>query len=274
MTKQNGYRLLGFVILCLGAVIMVLPLLWMLTTALKTSFEAQQAPPVLLPHHWQWQNFKTAWQAAPFTRYLLNSLMVAFLVTIGQLVISTLAAYAFARLQFYGKRVLFILCLTTLLIPGEMLLIPNFVTITQLHWFDTYRGLVLPPLANFFSVLLLKQAFESIPTVIYQAARLDGAGDLRCLLSVGLPLVRPTLVTVGLLQIIASWNAFMWPLVATNSEQYRTLPVGLQSFTAEAGTQYQLLMAASTLAMIPLILVYLSGQRYLMQGLSRTGLKG
>lgn len=267
-------RLFLGLILGIGALIMLLPFIWMVTTALKSNTEALQIPPTLWPKSWQWHNYVTAWQAAPFGQYFINSSIVSISVTVGQLGVTILAAYAFARFNFWGQKFIFRLCLLTMMVPGELLLIPNFVTISQLHWIDSYAGLIVPSLANCFSVLLLKQAFEAVPPSLYRAAQLDGAGDWQTLFQIILPVTRSSVVAVALLQLIASWNAFMWPLIVTNSDQRRTLPVGLQSFTNEAGTNYPLLMAAATFVLLPLLIVYIIGKRYLLKGLSRTGIKG
>ena len=191
------------------------------------------------------------------------------------MVITTiLAAFAFAQLEFKGKNLLFMLLVATMMVPGEILTIPNFVTLARLGWIDSYKAMVAPWATSVFSIFLLRQQFASIPQSYYKAARMDGCSDLRYLFTVMVPMSRPTIVSVALLKIINSWNSYLWPLISTNSREMRTLPVGLAYFSTEAGTDYNTLMAFSLMIITPTILVYLFTQKYIIQGVSKTGLKG
>ncbi|MFT8457601.1 MAG: carbohydrate ABC transporter permease [Liquorilactobacillus ghanensis] len=274
MDKQKISRLLEYLILIFGGILMLIPFLWMLDTALKSGSEAMTIPPVIIPKKLQWINFVLAWHAAPFLRYFINSVIVTVITTCGQLLTTIFAAYAFAKLEFYGKKIVFMICLTTMMVPGEMLIIPNFITLSKFHMINTYYALIIPWLASFFAVFTLRQTFMSIPDEIYYSAKIDGAGDWYFLWHMLVPLAKPTIIALAALEIINSWNSFMWPLIVTNSDKMRTLPVGLSNFTTDAGTQFQLLMAASTIIIIPMLLVYIFLQKYIIAGVSRSGLKG
>ena len=187
---------------------------------------------------------------------------------------SSLAAYAFAKMNFFGKNVLFVLFLGTMMIPGEVMLIPNYITMVNFKWVDTYYALIVPWTVSVFSIFLLRQFFLSIPHELFEAAVLDGCGKFRYLLTVMLPLSKPALATVMLFKFIGSWNAFLWVLIMTNTPSMRTIPVGLTYFVSDVGAQYNYLMAASTFAMAPILILFLLLQKQFIQGIARTGLKG
>nr|WP_125684313.1 carbohydrate ABC transporter permease [Levilactobacillus yonginensis] len=260
--------------LTLGAILILIPFAWMLVTSLQPAATTLTIPTTWLPKSLQWLNYWHVWQAAPFARYCLNSLLVTAATTVGQLITSILAAFAFTYLQFYGRRTLFGLLIALMLVPGELLLIPNFVTLAQFHWVDTYAALIVPWLASVFMVVALHQAFRSQPATLYIAAHLDGASDWQYLWHILVPTTRPIITAVALLQVIASWNAFMWPLIVTNSDNLRTLPIGLIAFTTAEGANYPLLMAATVCVILPLLILYLGLQKYLVMGISATHLKG
>ncbi len=253
---------------------MLLPFVWMISTSLKLPSEVAAIPPVWLPSELNWSNYVTAWQAAPFGRYLLNSVVVVVLCTVGELVTAVLASYAFARLRFWGRETLFTLLLATLMVPEELLLIPNYMTLAQLGWIDRYEALVVPWLASVYAIFLLRQYMLGVPQQLYYAARIDGSTDRVFLWRVMVPLVRPALVTLALFKAIGSWNAFLWPLIMTNSEEMRTMPVGLTAFTTEMNTDYELMMAAATFIVLPMMVLYALLQRHIVEGISRGGLKG
>lgn len=260
--------------LLLGAGLMLLPFIWMVLTSLQPASTTLSVTTNWLPQALQWSNYLNVWQAAPFARYCLNSLLVTSVTTIGQLLTSILAAFAFTHLQFYGRRVLFGLLLALMLVPGELLLIPNFVTLAHLHWINTYAALIVPWLASIFMFITLHQAFRAQPKTLYYAAHIDGASDWQYLWHVLVPTNRPIITAVALLQVIGSWNAFMWPLIVTNDDRLRTLPVGLMAFTSDQGTNYPLLMAATVCVILPLILLYFGLQKYLILGITTSPSKG
>src|SRR5581483_2362979 len=268
-------RLVIHAALALGALGVLFPFYWMLVTAFKTNSEAIMALPTFWPREWHPENFATAWAAAPFGRYFLNTLIVAACWVAGVLATSSLAAFAFARMQFYGKNVVFALMLATMMIPGEVTTIPNFVIITKwLGWYNTYQAQFITALGNVFAIFLLRQFFLTIPKDLEEAALIDGCSRLRFLWSILIPLSTPAIVTVALLNFLAAWNAFLWPLLVTRSAEMRPIQLGLVVFQTEAGSRYAELMAASTFVILPTVLVYLVAQRYLVEGIARTGLKG
>lgn len=263
-----------YTILVLGAAFILLPFLWMISTSLKPDNEVLLMPPKWIPSVLQWKNYVEAFKSVPFFTYMKNSVIVTVAITSCELITTILAAFAFAQLEFKGKNLLFMLLVATMMVPGEILTIPNFVTLARLGWIDSYKAMVAPWATSVFSIFLLRQQFASIPQSYYKAARMDGCSDLRYLFTVMVPMSRPTIVSVALLKIINSWNSYLWPLISTNSREMRTLPVGLAYFSTEAGTDYNTLMAFSLMIITPTILVYLFTQKYIIQGVSKTGLKG
>ena len=267
-------RLGAHLILILGSVFMLLPFVWMLSTSFKSFSQSILIPPIWIPRPAHPETYIQAWNAAPFGIYFFNSFFVAITCVVGEVLLSIFAAYAFARMNFFGKNVLFVALLGTLMIPGEVLLIPNYVTLAQLHWINTYYALIVPWLTSVFAIFLLRQQFLTIPGELFDAARIDGAGHTRFLWQVMVPLSRPAIVTVALFKFIGSWNAFLWVLLVTNTPNMRTVPVGLTAFATEAGEHYNLWMAAATLALIPVVLLFLAAQKQFVEGIARTGLKG
>jgi multiple sugar transport system permease protein len=219
------------------------------------------------------ENYRDAMRAAPFGRYFVNSVVNAVAQVVLGLIVVTLAAFAFAKIPFWGREALFALILSSLVIPGEMLLIPNFVTVFKLGWLDTYPGIVVPWIASVFGIFLLRQFFLSLPNELFEAARMDGAGYGTLLTKVALPLAVPGLVTFGIFSFLGSWNALLWPLIVTNKEEMKTLQNGLQSFIGEAGSHYGQLMAASIIVIAPIILGFLFAQKQFIAGVARSGLK-
>lgn len=271
--RRAGWTLFVYVVLLGVVVVMLLPFLWMLSTSLKDLVEALRFPPQWIPAPARWQNYLQAWNAAPFGRYFFNSFAIAIATTVGEVVVTSLAGYAFAKMNFLGKTVLFTLLLGTLMVPGQMLLVPNFITIKRLGWYNTYWALIVPWIASVFSIFLLRQFFRTIPDELWDSARIDGCSRLRYLARVVAPLSRPALATVALFNFVGSWNAFLWVLVMTDKVELRTVPVGLRYFMMEAGTDYPLLMAAATLAIVPILILFFAAQRQFIQGIARTGLK-
>lgn len=274
MATQRFTLVMNYLLLAVGGIAMLFPFVWMLGTSLKTPSELFVLPPPLLPAEPQWDNYRKIWSAAPFARYFMNSLAVTTAITVGELISSVLAAFAFARFYFFGKTMILYLLLGTLMIPGELLLLPNVVTITELGWIDRYEGLIVPWVAGAVAIYFLKLYFEACPRSYYEAARIDGASDLYYLCYIQLPLAVPALIVLALLKIIASWNAYIWPLMVTNSEEMRTVQIGLLAFSTEAGTQYELLLAASSIVVVPMIIVLLCSEKYIVQAIASGGLKG
>jgi multiple sugar transport system permease protein len=266
--------ILVHVVLLIAVFIALFPFYWMVITSVKTLNEAIKNPPDFFPLHWHLENYKQALQQAPFGRYLFNTLFIAILTVICNLFTSLLAAYAFALDEFPGKRVIFALLLTTLMIPYDVILIPNFILIKNLHLYDTYWAQIIPWAAGTFGIFLLRQFFLSIPKEIFEAAVMDGASPWGILWRVAMPLARPALVTVALFSFLGSWNSFNWPLIVTASNGVRPIQVGLAQFTNEAGSFYHLQMAATTLTIIPIVILYFFVKRQLIESVASSGVKG
>lgn len=261
-------------VLGVGAVVVTFPFVWMLMTALKTQAEATSTTLSLFPEQWRWHNFAETFRAAPFARYFLNSFLVGFAVTGSVIVTSLMAGYAFARLEFPGRGIVFGLVLATMMIPFEVTLIPNFVLIRKLGWYNTYPALIVPWCANAFSIFLMRQAFLGLPSDYFDAAKVDGCGHLRFLLRIAAPLVKPMIVTVGLFAFLGSYNSLLWPLVVTSEESMRVVQVGLTVFSGAEGVRLHLLMCASAIVILPTVVLYFTAQRYFLEGSLAAGIKG
>lgn len=267
--------ILTHTVLIIGSAAMILPLFWMVSTSLKTYPETLAFPPKWLPSVPQWHNYVEAWHSQQyFARYFLNSFYTTIFTMITEVVLTIFAAYAFARMKFVGKTILFALFLSTMMIPGEVLLVPNFITISQLHWYNTYWALIVPWITSVFAIFLLRQYFLQIPFELQEAAYLDGAGHSRFLFQIMLPLSRPPLATIALLKFIGSWNAFLWPLLVTGDAKLRTVPIGLTSLMQDEGLKYHIWMAAATLALIPVLAVFFAAQKQFVESVAKSGLKG
>jgi ABC-type glycerol-3-phosphate transport system permease component len=228
----------------------------------------------IVRRRFMWSNYRDAWNAAPFGWYFINSLLMAGLTTLGQMVTSALAAYAFSRMRFRGKELIFIILLGTMMVPRQVLLIPNYIILSRLGWINTYYALVVPWIAAVFSIYFMRQHFETIPQDLFDAAAIDGCGSLRALFRIVVPLSKGVIVTTGLFTFVVTWNSLLWPLIVTNSPEMRPLQVGLAYFAQESSTEWTLLMAASTFSVLPLILLFLCAQRHIIEGFARSGLKG
>jgi multiple sugar transport system permease protein len=219
-------------------------------------------------------NYAETFRTVPFDRYYFNSAVVSVSVTVLQILISSLAAFAFARLRFRGRDALFLLYLATLMIPFPVTLIPNFLIIKELGWYDTYRALIVPGLFSVFSTFLLRQYYRSLPMELDEAARMDGASSFRIWWQIILPLSGPVLAALSIFVFQTAWNDFLWPLVVTTSENMRTIPVGLASFVGQYSTAWSLLMAGSVIALLPVLVIYIIAQKWFVQGITLTGMGG
>ncbi len=256
-----------------AAAAVVLPAIWMLSTALKGPDEIFAQPPSLIPWPVRWENFAEIWAVAPLGRYLVNSFLIASAITVLEVAFGILAAYGFARLPLPGGRALFALFVATLFLPGQVIVIPNFVLMRLIGWVDTYPGLIVPPACTAFATYYLGQQFRIFPREIELAARVDGCDPLRALVLVVLPALRPALAAIVVLTFVAQWNAFFWPLVMTSSESLRTITLGLRYLADSVGPRYHLVMAGSTLATLPPLLVFLLAQRHVRVGILGVGLR-
>lgn len=267
-------RWLLFVVLLAGALVMAAPFLWMIGTSLKAPTEVFRYPPTLLPESPQWANYARILEVLPFGRYLFNSLTVALSVTALQLLLCSMAAYAFARLRFPGRDVLFLVYLSALMVPSQVTLIPNFILVRQLGWVDSYQALILPFAFSSFGTFLLRQYFLTLPRELEEAARIDGASYLQSYWRIALPLARPALAALAIFTFVAQWNNFLWPLVTTTRPEMSTLTVGLNTLRGQYNTAWTLLMAGSVLAIVPILVLFVVGNRAFIRGITTSGLGG
>jgi multiple sugar transport system permease protein len=261
-------------VLVLGAALMVGPFVWEMLTSVKTLGESTQVPPTLLPQTWQWQNYGEVFERLPFAAMFANTVLMTAGRTLGQLVFCSLAAYAFARLQFPGRNVLFVLFLAVLMVPPQLFLIPQYQIMADLGWLNTLQALILPGMFSAFGTFLLRQFFLTVPRELEEAARLDGANPLQTFWYVVLPLVKPGLLALTILTVLWSWNDLLWPLIVTIDPERMPLSAGLATLHGQYDTPYTLLMAGSLLATAPVILLFLTLQKHFIQGIALTGTKG
>lgn len=274
MKKRNLDKIYIYILLIIGAIVMIFPFFWMFSSAFKTAAETATFPPTWLPSKPQFNNFTKALSYAPFIQYFINSLIVT-ITNVTLTVFSTvLAAFAFSRLKWTGRDTVFTLMLALMMVPFEMLVITNFQTIANWGFSDKLIALIIPFTSSIFYTFILRNFFLSIPDALYYSARIDGATNWQYLWKVMVPIAKPSLVTIILLNTIVSWNSFMWPLLVINSRANRTLPLGLYAFITEAGTHFELLMAASTMIVVPVIILFLVTRKSIINGVARGGLKG
>ena len=272
--KEILRKIICYTLLTVGALCMVFPFIWMLLSSFKTHGEIIQFPPKLFPSHFGLENYKQAFSMAPFGKYFLNSVVVMVLSVICTTTTSILGAFAFSKMKFPGKEIIFAILLSLMMIPFEMLIITNYTTIVKLKLYNTIPALVLPFVASIFYTYILRNFFDTISDSLYYSARIDGASNWMYLWRIMVPIAKPSLFTIILLNALSSWNSFMWPLYVTSDATSRTLPYGLQVFTTEAGSLQELLMAASTLVVLPMIILFIIARKYIVNGVSRGGLKG
>jgi sn-glycerol 3-phosphate transport system permease protein len=280
MTERRNWRraiatglrglLVGLVVVLMG-----LPLYWVATGALKTNQEIYTFPPVWMPRQPQWGNFVEAWQAVPFGRFFVNSIVTTLGAVALELLFALLSAYALVFVRARGKGLVFAVVIAALLVPGTVTLLPNYLTVGRLGWINTYQGLIIPVAAVAFGVFLFRQHFLTLPRDLLDAARLDGCGHLGLLRHVVLPLSQPVIVTFLVIYLVAHWNDFLWPLVVTNRLEWRTVPVGVAYLYQVEGVQnWGPILAGTVMALVPMLLVYVVAQRWIVKGIGGGALKG
>jgi multiple sugar transport system permease protein len=267
-----------YVILTIVLIIMIFPFYWMIVTSLSKPENLFRFPPKLIPD-FNFKNYVVMWNNAPeglsWWRYILNTLFVAFATTALSLLNSALAGFAFAKLKFPGKSKIFMFILGIMMIPGELLLIPNYVTLSRLHWLNSFQALIIPFGASVFGIFLTRQAFRQIPNELWEAAQVDGCGIGKYFFSIAMPIIKPTLLAFALFVFLGSWNAFMWPLIVNTDSKYMVLEVAMYSFIGiESGTEWAPLSAAATMATVPVLIIFLIFQRQFIEGISRGAIKG
>lgn len=268
-------RILSHVLLVLVALLFMGPLVYAVATSLKPSDEVFTPKPDLIGSEVRWQNYVDAFSFAPFATYFLNSLLVAVIGTLVVVVASSLSAYAFARLRFKGRESLFVVFLGTLMVPQEVLIVPMYWLMQAFGWVDSFRALILPWAFTAFGTFLLRQFFLTVPAELEEAARVDGCGPFGSFLRIMVPLARPAIAVLTVFTFIGFWGSFLWPLIITNSVDTKgTVPLGLAQFIGQQGTHWNLMMAASVLAMLPTVLLVIALQKHLVRGLLVTGLGG
>jgi multiple sugar transport system permease protein len=261
-------------LLVIGAVTMILPFLWMVSTALKENQFVLRMPPQLIPNPVSWENFTRLTELYPIVRIFGNSVFVAVAITLGQLITCSMAAYAFARMKFRGSNVLFVLYLATLMIPSQVTITPLFIMMRYLNWINTYQGIIAPGVFSAFGTFLLRQSFLSLPRELEEAAFIDGASHWTVFRKIILPLTRPALATLTVFAFMDAWNAFLWPLFVARNIEIMTLPVALSTLHGRYLTEWNLVMAGGVITIVPMVIVFIFAQKYFIRGVVMSGIKG
>jgi ABC-type glycerol-3-phosphate transport system permease component len=256
--------------------LVALPILIAIFSSFKSLQDISANPTTILPREWTFRNYVTAWNATPFGRYLINSSIQSGIIVLSQVIFSVMAAFAFTFLEFRGRDLMFYLILGSLMIPFQLTFIPNFVTISQWGFANTYAGLTLPFLGSAFGVFLLRQFFMSLPKELHDSARIDGASNFRFLWQIVFPLSRGSISAFSIFAFLGAWSQYLWPLIITNDSSMRTVQIGIRFFLfdQERGTDWGALMAGAVIVMLPTLLIFLLAQRQLVKGIAMTGLKG
>ncbi len=272
-------KVICYIFLTFMALVVLVPFYWMINTSLKDANEILLTPPTMYPHSWAFVNYVTAMQKAAFGRYFINTIGVGVVSTILTLITTIMAAFAFARLNFKGRDAMFALILATMMIPGEMFVLSNYVTVAKFGWLKgdaTYLSLIVPFIVSVFYIYLLRQSFKQIPNELYLAAKVDGTSDIKYLVKVMIPLAMPTIITITILKLMGSWNSYIWPNLVASSDKYKLITNGLRTaFTdAEGFTSFHYQMAAAVIISAPLFVIFIFFRKYIMRGVARSGIKG
>lgn len=259
------------IILIVGAICMVVPFIWMILTSFKTYTESILVPPVIFPKKVMWSNYRDVFELLPFFKFMFNTILVTIVRTIGQLFLCSLAAYAFARIVFPGRGVLFVLALSVLMVPSQVFLLPQYMIMVNLGWLNTLQAIIIPGLFSAFGIFLLRQFFMGLPKELEEAAKLDGCNHFQIYWRIMLPLAKPGLLALGIFTTLWSWNELMWPMIVNSSPEAMTLSVGLSSLQGQYGTNFPILMAGSFLAILPMLLLFIFLQKQFIEGIAITG---
>lgn len=274
MDTTKKTKIITHIILILGSVVTVFPFLWMLLTSFKTNGEAVLIPPTILPAHPTLEGYAEVFQVIPFRFVLVNSFVSTIIIVFAQVLFCSMAAYAFARLQFPGKNFLFILILSVLMVPGQIFLIPQYLIVMKIGALDTMTGLVLPSLFSAFGTFLMRQFFLTIPKELEEAARIDGCSRFRIYWNIMMPLVKPGTISLVIFTAKYAWNNFMWPLIVMTTPEKMTLPPALSTLAGAHVTKYPPQMAGAVLAVLPILILYIIFQKQFIEGVSHAGVKG
>jgi ABC-type glycerol-3-phosphate transport system permease component len=273
--RRVRFRWLLTLAVACGAIVVFFPFFWMAVTSLKTAPEIQRVPLQIAPDSWlNFGNYVEVFKREPFLRYLLNSALVASIAAISSVVVSSLAGFGFAKFRFPGRDVLFLAIVGILMVPFQSVVVPLYVWMNDLGLLNTYAGIVAPDLVSVFGVFLMRQAIEIIPNDYIDAARVDGGSELRIFFSVVLPSVKPAIATLLIIKFMWSWNEFFWPMVVTSSREMKVVTIGLMSFTNMYFIEYNLLTAAAVLSILPILVIFIVLQRWVVQAVVMSGLKG
>jgi len=273
--RQVHVRWLIMLAVACGAIVVFFPFFWMAVTSLKTAPEIQRVPLQITPDHWfNLGNYAEVFKREAFLRYLLNSTIVASIAAVSSVVVSSLAGFGFAKYRFPGRDIFFLAIVGILMVPFQSVVVPLYVWMNELGLLDTYAGIVAPDLVSVFGVFLMRQAIEMIPNDYIDAARIDGASELRIFFLVILPSVKPTIATLLIIKFLWSWNEFFWPMVVISSPQMKVVTMGLMSFTNMYFIEYNLLTAAAVISILPILLIFITLQRWVVQAVVMSGLKG
>lgn len=267
-------RVLLYIVLIFIAVIMVVPFLWMLSTSLKTQYDAVKIPPVWIPDPPQWENYVKLFTEQPMFQFMLNTIKIVFFVVLGQLFFSSLAAYSFARISFKGRNVVFFFYIATLMVPGQVTMIPTYLMFAKAGLTDNHLALILPAFFSAFGVFLLRQFFMSLPRELEEAAEIDGCNPFMTYWRIMLPLVVPAMLTLGVFTLMNTWNDYMGPLIYLSSPEKYTMTLGIAYFKGVYTTQWNLVMAGSIVSVVPILIAYLCAQKYFIEGIAFSGVKG
>ena len=267
-------RVLLYIVLILIAVIMVVPFLWMLSTSLKTQYDAVKTPPVWIPDPPRWENYVKLFTEQPMFQFMLNTIKIVFFVVLGQLFFSSLAAYSFARISFKGRNVVFFFYIATLMVPGQVTMIPTYLMFAKAGLTDNHLALILPAFFSAFGVFLLRQFFMSLPRELEEAAEIDGCNPFMTYWRIMLPLVVPAMLTLGVFTLMNTWNDYMGPLIYLSSPEKYTMTLGIAYFKGVYTTQWNLVMAGSIVSVVPILIAYLCAQKYFIEGIAFSGVKG
>lgn len=271
--RQTALYWIGVGLAVAWGVVQLAPILWMISTSLKPLRDVFALPVQWIPHPPQWSNYPAAWSQFPFARYFLNSFIVSASVTVLNVFLAGLAGYSLAKYKYFGQRALFIAILSTLMLPIEVLMVPTFLIAKNLGWLNTYQGLIIPVVADAFGVFLMRQFLLGVPDSLVEAARIDGAGELGTYFRIVVPLIWPAVLTLAIFTWRETWDAFVWPFIIITTDALRTVPIGLQRFQEQYVTTYNSVMAISTIAMIPMVLLFFFFQRAFIRGIALSGLK-
>lgn len=271
-TKRN--KIIIYIILIAGSVMMLVPFLWMILTSFKTYEETVAIPMVWFPSEWRTSNYTEVLMRLDFLKYYKNTIIVTVLTVVLMMLFGSMSAYAFARMNFPFKNVIFAALLTIFMVPGQLTMIPKYLIISKLKWVDTLAGIIVPNVFSVYTMFLLRQFFASLPGELEDAGKIDGCSYFRLYWNISLPLCKSGMVAMTVLNVLWAWNDLLWPLIATSTDKLRVLSVGISTLQGQHGTDYPLLMAAGVMAVIPMAIMYIIGQKYFIAGIAFTGVKG